>query len=56
LLEAMERLLSQGQSFSALTVETLASEAGIARATFYLRFKDKSALVASLLADRKSVV
>lgn len=50
LLEAMERLLSQGQSFSALTVETLASEAGIARATFYLRFKDKSALVASLLA------
>lgn len=46
----MERLLNQGQTFSSVSVEALAAEAGIARATFYLRFKDKSALVASLLA------
>lgn len=50
LLGAVERLLGAGQPFGALSVETLAREAGIARATFYLHFKDKGALVARLLA------
>lgn len=49
LLGAMERLLSQGRTFSNLTVEDLVTEAQIGRATFYLRFKEKNALVASLL-------
>lgn len=49
LLGAVERLLSQGQAFSNLTVEALASEANISRATFYLRFSEKNALIAALL-------
>lgn len=49
LLGAMERLLRQGRTFSNLTVEDLVGEAKIGRATFYLRFKEKNALVASLL-------
>jgi len=49
LLAAMERLFEQGQNFATLTVEELAREAGIARATFYLHFKDKGELVARLM-------
>lgn len=50
LLRAMERLLGDGRPFGSISVETLAREAGLARATFYLHFKDKGALVARLLA------
>lgn len=46
----MERLLDAGHPFATLSVETLAREAGIARATFYLHFRDKGALVARLLS------
>ncbi|MBS0370559.1 MAG: TetR/AcrR family transcriptional regulator [Proteobacteria bacterium] len=49
LLAATERLIEQGQGFATLTVEQLASEAGIARATFYLHFADKGELVAQLM-------
>lgn len=49
LLAAMERLLEQGQAFGALSVEQLAAEAGIARATFYLHYRDKGELVAHLM-------
>jgi TetR/AcrR family transcriptional regulator, ethionamide resistance regulator len=49
LLEAMERLLEQGQRFAALSVEQLAQEAGISRGTFYLHFRDKGELVARLM-------
>ena len=49
LLGATERLIEQGFSFATLTVEQLATEAGIARATFYLHFSDKSELVAKLM-------
>lgn len=49
LLAAMERLLERGQKFATLTVEQLASEAGMARGTFYLHFKDKGELVTRLM-------
>lgn len=49
LLLAIERLLGSGTSFSALTVDQLAREAGIGRATFYLHFKDKAQLVHRLM-------
>jgi AcrR family transcriptional regulator len=49
LLAAMERLLEQGHSFGALTVEQLTEEAGMARATFYLHFRDKGELVGRLM-------
>ena len=49
LLAAIERLLDDGHRFSALTVEQLAREAGIGRATFYLYFKDKGELVHRLM-------
>lgn len=49
LLIAMERLLEKGQAFGGLSVEQLSEEAGIARATFYLHFRDKGELVARLL-------
>lgn len=49
LLGAMERLLANGQSFTSVSVEQLASEAGIARSTFYLHFRDKGDLVQRLM-------
>jgi|CXWL01.1.fsa_nt_gi AcrR family transcriptional regulator len=47
---AMERLLEHGASFTQISVDALATEAGIARATFYLHFRDKGELVARLAA------
>lgn len=49
LLAAIERLLEDGHKFAALTVEQLAREAGIGRATFYLHFRDKGELVHRLM-------
>lgn len=51
LLEAMERLLEQGQRFAMVSVEQLALEAGISRGTFYLHFRDKGELVARLMSQ-----
>lgn len=50
LLGALERLLAHEPSYTTLSVARLAREAGIARATFYLHFRDKSDLVQRLLA------
>ena len=47
---ALERLLTRGQTITAIAVDALAREAGIARATFYLHFRDKGELVARLFA------
>ena len=49
LLAAIERLLQDGRKFGSLTVEQLAREAGIGRATFYLYFRDKGELVQRLM-------
>lgn len=51
LQQAMERLLEKRVSFTQVSVELLASEAGISRATFYLHFRDKGELVARLMAS-----
>jgi TetR/AcrR family transcriptional regulator, ethionamide resistance regulator len=49
LLAAMHRLLARGQSFGAVSVDALSAEAGIARATFYVHYRDKAALVSQWL-------
>ncbi|MCU0313967.1 MAG: TetR/AcrR family transcriptional regulator [Solirubrobacteraceae bacterium] len=41
LLEALERLIEQGESFTEISVEQLAAEIGISRTTFYVYFSDK---------------
>lgn len=51
LLTAAERLLDEGTSFAAISVEQLITGAEIARSTFYVYFEDKGALVLEL-ADR----
>jgi AcrR family transcriptional regulator len=45
LVDAFERLLSRGENFTTISVEALAREAGMARATFYLHFRNKGQLV-----------
>ena len=47
---ALERLLARGLTITAISIDALAREAGIARATFYLHFRDKGELVARLIA------
>jgi len=49
LLLAMEQLLEQGHRFSAVSIEQLTGAAGLARATFYLHFRDKGELVTRLM-------
>jgi AcrR family transcriptional regulator len=48
LLEATEQLLSDGTGYTELSIQQLCSEAGIARSTFYVYFRDKADLVARL--------
>ena len=50
-LDATRRLLRSGIPVSRLSVERIVAEAGIARATFYLHFSDKHALIARLAED-----
>lgn len=45
LIEATERLLGSGTPYIGLSVEQLCSEAGVARSTFYVHFRDKGELV-----------
>lgn len=48
LLEATERLMRDGTSFTELSVDRLATEAGISRASFYIYFEDKGDLLRRL--------
>ncbi|OBJ49503.1 TetR/AcrR family transcriptional regulator [Mycobacterium sp. 1423905.2] len=48
LLEATERLMREGASFTELSVDRLATEAGISRASFYIYFEDKGDLLRRL--------
>lgn len=50
ILAATRRLLEAGEPVSSLSVERIAAEAGVSRATFYLHFSDKLELI-SRLAD-----
>ncbi|MBW0015993.1 MAG: TetR/AcrR family transcriptional regulator [Mycobacterium sp.] len=48
LLEATERLMRDGASFTELSVDRLSTEAGISRASFYIYFEDKGHLLRRL--------
>lgn len=48
LLDATERLMSNGASFTELSVDRLATEAGLSRASFYIYFQDKGHLLRRL--------
>ncbi len=48
LLVATERLMGDGTSFTELSVDRLATEAGISRASFYIYFEDKGQLLRRL--------
>jgi TetR/AcrR family transcriptional regulator, ethionamide resistance regulator len=48
LLDATERLMSEGASFTELSVDRLSSQAGISRASFYIYFEDKGHLLRRL--------
>jgi AcrR family transcriptional regulator len=52
-LAATERLLAEGVSFLALTMQRVADEAGVARSTLYLYFKEKNALLLRLTTGLK---
>lgn len=48
LLDATERLIGAGASFTELSVDRLATEAGMSRASFYIYFDDKGHLLRQL--------
>jgi TetR/AcrR family transcriptional regulator, ethionamide resistance regulator len=48
LLDATERLMCDGTSFTELSVDRLSTEAGISRASFYIYFEDKGHLLRRL--------
>lgn len=48
LLDAVERLLASGESFTELSVERLVSEARVSRSTFYVYFQDKGDMLQAL--------
>jgi AcrR family transcriptional regulator len=54
LLAAVESLLADGESFTELSVERLASVAGVSRSTFYVYFADKGELIRAWLSDISS--
>ncbi|MDX2937745.1 TetR/AcrR family transcriptional regulator [Streptomyces ipomoeae] len=45
LLRATERLMGEGLTFTELSVDRLATAAGVSRATFYVYFEDKTQLL-----------
>lgn len=50
LFDATEHLIREGASFTELSVERLAAQAGISRSTFYVHFQDKGELARKLAA------
>ena len=48
LLDATERLMRDGASFTELSVDRLSTEAGMSRASFYIYFEDKGDLLRRL--------
>ena len=51
LLAAADKLLGEGESYTEISVERLASEADLSRSTFYVYFEDKGDLLRSWLAQ-----
>ncbi len=56
ILDAVERLLASGRSFTELSVADIASEAGVARSSFYVHFADKTDLLIRVADDATSEV
>lgn len=54
ILDATHDLLQSGASLAGLSVGRIVKQAGVSRATFYLHFHDKRALVARLAEQRLS--
>ncbi|MBQ0902728.1 TetR/AcrR family transcriptional regulator [Micromonospora sp. U21] len=52
-LAATERLLQEGVRFTDLGVQRIAAEAGVARSTFYIHFRDKSELLMRLAGSMR---
>lgn len=48
IVDATRRLLLDGETYGALSMERIAREAGVSRATLYLHFKDKKDVIAQL--------
>ena len=48
MLETIERLLREGDTFTELSVERIVTEVGISRSTFYVYFEDKGHLLREL--------
>lgn len=51
LLEVVEHLLGEGESFTELSVERLVQAAGMSRSTFYVYFEDKGDLLRAWFAE-----
>ena len=51
LLAAIEELAAAGESYSTVSVERLASTAGLSRATFYIYFDGKAGLLEAWFAE-----
>ena len=49
LLDATERLMRDGASFTELSVDRLSTEAAMSRASFYIYFEDKGHLLRRLI-------
>ncbi|MCK9249787.1 MAG: TetR/AcrR family transcriptional regulator [Solirubrobacteraceae bacterium] len=50
-LDAVDRLLAEGNSYTELSVARIIAESGISRSTFYTYFSDKGALLRSAVDD-----
>jgi AcrR family transcriptional regulator len=51
LLDVVQRLLAEGESYAEISVERLVSEAKISRSTFYVYFEDKGDLLVAMAQD-----
>jgi len=51
LLEVIERLLGDGETFTEISVERMVAETGMARSTFYVYFTDKGDLLRAWFAE-----
>ena len=56
LLAVVERLLSEGESYTELSVERLVSEAHLSRSTFYVYFQDKGELLRAWFTEIQAEV
>jgi AcrR family transcriptional regulator len=56
ILEGMLRLLARGSSLAGLSIDAIAAEAGVGKATIYRRWPDKDALLLHLLVQLESKI